>query len=423
MGIQIERQHTGKLVPVRIRNPNNGLSSAAIKGISKESRRDKKKVVRGGTIGNFARRPIAPDFDSESESDVSERGISDPTLSALSNPNKTNDQQPESDGESEFGSDDSDGDEDAPGGIPGGDDTDDDTDDNEEGGGVREGKEGKNNQKDRNGKDAGYGSDDSDDSEKNSKMSRKEDDKLKAEYLSKFDRLRKKGIAVSKKFTMKSKLSDMQKEFQRLNRNNEVDSAIKFQRKALVAVLSGLEFINKKFDPFAVKLDGWTESVVNDIDEYDNVFERLYDKYAGSADVAPEIELMMMVAGSALMFHMSKSLFNNSNFNISDILKQNPDLMKNLMSQLNQGNVVAGSGVQVDAGGGGVSQNTGVRGESVRNVGGDKEAIIDDLSDRLSESSFDSDVTGVKSVSIRVDPKGNMKNKSGKPRKVMDINL
>ena len=33
-----------------------------------------------------------------------------------------------------------------------------------------------------------------------------------------------------------------------------VNAAIKFQRKSLVAVLSGIEFLNKKFDPFSVKL-------------------------------------------------------------------------------------------------------------------------------------------------------------------------
>ena len=34
----------------------------------------------------------------------------------------------------------------------------------------------------------------------------------------------------------------------------------------------GLEFLNNKFDPFSVNLDGWSESV-NDIFDYDEIFK------------------------------------------------------------------------------------------------------------------------------------------------------
>lgn len=262
-------------------------------------------------------------------------------------------------------------------------------------------------------------------------MSSKDVDKLKAELMSKFDRLQKKGVKVSKRFTMKSKLKDMQKEFERLNRNIEVDSAIKFQRKALIAILSGVEFLNKKFDPFSVKLEGWTESITNDITEYDNVFERLFDKYHGTAEMAPEIELIMMIAGSGLMFHMSKSLFNNANFNINDILKNNPDLMKSLMSQMQNPGAAgpANQGVPNVISGGnhfGVANPTN-QGRSGQNT--IPSEIIDDISERLSEASFDSDMTGIKSVNIRLDtvkdsrsPTGG-KNSNKKQKKVLDIGL
>ena len=278
-----------------------------------------------------------------------------------------------------------------------------------------------------------------DESHTNSPGSRKEKDQLKADLLSKFDRLKKKGLHVSKNFTMKSKLSDMQKEFERLNRNIEVDGAIKFQRKALVAILSGVEFLNKKFDPFSVKLEGWTESITNDIGEYDNIFEKLYDKYHGTAEMAPEIELMMMIAGSALMFHMSKSLFNNSNFNINDILKNNPDLMKNLMSQM-QGGGGGGSGYEKASqwgpvGGipnqptdGGGSQRTRDN-QFMSNQGKPtraQQSIIDDISERLSEESFDSNDTGVKSISFKTEPtnKSDQHKMNGKKHKnVLDLVL
>ena len=49
----------------------------------------------------------------------------------------------------------------------------------------------------------------------------------------------------------------------------------------LMAFVSGLEFLNQKFDPFDLKLDGWAESVHENIDDYDDVFGELHEKYGG----------------------------------------------------------------------------------------------------------------------------------------------
>ena len=40
-------------------------------------------------------------------------------------------------------------------------------------------------------------------------------------------------------------------------------------------------FMNNKFDPFDVKLDGWSEVVSENLGEYDDIFEELYHKYKG----------------------------------------------------------------------------------------------------------------------------------------------
>jgi hypothetical protein len=44
-------------------------------------------------------------------------------------------------------------------------------------------------------------------------------------------------------------------------------------------------------------------------EDYDTVFEELFQKYRTKVEVAPEIKLMFMVGGSAMMFHLSKSMF------------------------------------------------------------------------------------------------------------------
>ena len=101
----------------------------------------------------------------------------------------------------------------------------------------------------------------------------------KQDLLYKFYRLTSKGIPVGKKFTMSSDIHEMRNEFSRIQRDNDVKSSIRFSRRMLMACVTGIEFLNKRYDPFEVKLDGWSESIMENMDDYDNVFERLHDKY------------------------------------------------------------------------------------------------------------------------------------------------
>ena len=97
-----------------------------------------------------------------------------------------------------------------------------------------------------------------------------------------------------------------------------------------MAVCSGVEFLNGKFDPLNVKLDGWSESIYENLQEYDEVFEDLHEKYKEKVKVAPELKLLMMVGGSAFMFHLTNSLFKSKMPGLGDILQQNPELARNV---------------------------------------------------------------------------------------------
>ena len=155
----------------------------------------------------------------------------------------------------------------------------------------------------------------------------------KQDYLYKFYRLQSKGVPVQKKFNINSNIHEMRSEFNRIKRDAEVNSSIRFSRRMLMACVTAVEFMNKRYDPFDIKLDGWSESVMQNVDDYDNVFERLHDKYASKVTMAPEIELMLSLAGSAFMFHLTNSMF-NSMPNLKDIAKQNPDILKTMMESM-----------------------------------------------------------------------------------------
>ena len=133
-------------------------------------------------------------------------------------------------------------------------------------------------------------------------------------------------------YNMNSPLDEMRNEYLKLKRQREIDNSVKFQRKILMAAVTGIEFLNNKFDPFSVKLDGWSESVNESIFDYDEIFEELYTKYGGGdSDVAPEIRLIFALGGSAFV-NLQNTMFKSSLPGMDDILKQNPDLMKQFAS-------------------------------------------------------------------------------------------
>ena len=148
-------------------------------------------------------------------------------------------------------------------------------------------------------------------------------DEEKQDLLYKFYRLQTKGVPLPHKFNMHSSIHEMRREFERIKRDGEVNASIKFSRRMLMACVTGIEFMNKRYDPFDIKLEGWSESVMENVEDYDNVFERLHDKYKTKVQMAPEIELLLSLAGSAFMFHLTNSMF-NSLPNFKDIAKQNP---------------------------------------------------------------------------------------------------
>tara|TARA_B110000902_G_scaffold214413_1_gene246371 strand:- start:43 stop:1383 length:1341 start_codon:yes stop_codon:yes gene_type:complete len=150
----------------------------------------------------------------------------------------------------------------------------------------------------------------------------------KIDLLYKFKKLEHQGIRTTMNYNMNSHLDDMRNEYIKLKKQREIDNSIKFQRKMLMACVTGLEFINGKFDPFNVKLDGWGESVNENLNDYDEIFEELGDKYGGGGEMAPEIRLLLTLAGSAFMFHLSNTMFKSSIPGMDDVLKQNPELMK-----------------------------------------------------------------------------------------------
>jgi len=181
--------------------------------------------------------------------------------------------------------------------------------------------------------EAGYSEQDS---EAEQTISFEEKQKLKQDLLIKIAALEKKGFEFSKKFNMTSNYEEMEFEYSKIKKFIESQAGIKFARRCLMACVTGIEFLNKKFDPFNIKLEGWSENVMENVDDYDNIFEKLHEKYSSKAEVAPEVELLLMLGGSAFMFHLTNSLLKGPA--MSNLVAQNnPNFMASMMGAMSQG--------------------------------------------------------------------------------------
>ncbi len=159
-------------------------------------------------------------------------------------------------------------------------------------------------------------------------MSASETLREKFKLLNKFEELRKKGVEISKHYSLESSLEEMKSEYECIVSEKERSNSIKFQGKMLMAIITGVEFLNNRFDPFDLKLDGWAEQLNENIEDYDDIFSELHEKYKSKAKMAPELKLLFQLAGSGIMLHMTNTMFKSAIPGMDDIMRQNPALMQ-----------------------------------------------------------------------------------------------
>ena len=155
----------------------------------------------------------------------------------------------------------------------------------------------------------------------------------KQKLLFELERLQTQGYIPSKRYSMASTYDEMKFERDRLKHMRDQSRSIKWMRSGLISVATGIEWVNKTFNPADIRLEGWAENLSEGIHDYDEVFGELHDKYSSSLDgIPPEIKLVGMVAGSAAMYHITSSFMKKTPLDIQDILKKNPDISRQVQS-------------------------------------------------------------------------------------------
>jgi hypothetical protein len=186
-------------------------------------------------------------------------------------------------------------------------------------------------------------------------MSKDEILKEKFKLLRKLEELEQKGAQLTKRYSMDSSYAEMKGEYDTQIEERERQNSVKFQGKMLLACITGIEFLNNKFDPFDLKLDGWSEQINENVGEYDEIFGELHEKYKSKAKMSPELKLLFQLGGSAIMLHMTNTMFKSALPGMDDIMRQNPELMQ----QFTQAAVSSMSGGAGGGGGGGGGGGSG----------------------------------------------------------------
>lgn len=153
----------------------------------------------------------------------------------------------------------------------------------------------------------------------------------KVDLLSRIYSYQAKGVNV-RSLDTNSSIQEIRFEHHRLKRDAQLKSSNKFCQSALMTCVNGLEMVNSRFNPWKLRLDGFSQYTYENIQEYDNVFEKLHDKYSSYVDIGPEYELFLLLSANAFIFHMSNTLTQSPN--LAKAMDQNPDMMRSVFKTM-----------------------------------------------------------------------------------------
>jgi hypothetical protein len=139
-------------------------------------------------------------------------------------------------------------------------------------------------------------------------VSFEEEQSLRSRYLAQLKRLHSRGYVSSRRFGPEDRSSVIKGEIDRLKKEKEIESGVNYCKQGLVFFANTIEMVNRNLPNSPASLDGWSAQILKTQDDYDEVFEEIYCKYAGTIEMGPEIKLITMIASSAFFFHLNKML-------------------------------------------------------------------------------------------------------------------
>ncbi len=157
------------------------------------------------------------------------------------------------------------------------------------------------------------------------------------ERLEKMDMLRKlaelaeQKVKLSQDYDINSDLKTMKFEYDLHKNIRAKRNAINWMSSVYLNIVYGLEQLNDEYNPFDLRLSGWSEQINAEPANYYDVFGEIYEKYNSSGkSMAPELKLLLMMSGSAVKCHLNISSMKANTNDPNNDLDKNPEKIKEL---------------------------------------------------------------------------------------------
>ena len=138
-----------------------------------------------------------------------------------------------------------------------------------------------------------------------------DESKEKQDLIFKLQRMKRRGVPISKHFTTDDSLRDIKEEFLLLKREKDLQGSIKFQSDMTVYLVRAVEYINEEFlSSFDVDLEGWGDSFEDNIGEYEDIFEELHEQHGHLFRTNPVFRLVGGIVLSGIVYHKLKQRLN-----------------------------------------------------------------------------------------------------------------
>lgn len=160
------------------------------------------------------------------------------------------------------------------------------------------------------------------------RMTEREKLRKKKMMISRLNEWKEKGVISGQvHFSQDMSYEEIEDEYETALEDKKKKEAKKLYSWWFLTAVNTLEYANSALNPFDINLDGWGESVSDDMDSYDEIFGKLYEKYKGG-EMSPELSLIMRLGFSAAMTSFTNKALSSATPGFNDVIRQSPELMK-----------------------------------------------------------------------------------------------
>lgn len=111
------------------------------------------------------------------------------------------------------------------------------------------------------------------------------------------------GIQITADYNMESDYYDIKREYDYHIRVRSKKRAVATIYSGVICISKALEFLNNKFDPFGVNINGFTLNLEASREEMLDVLTELYEKYFGlqAGEISPEMQFLLIIIKALLL--------------------------------------------------------------------------------------------------------------------------